>query len=73
MKEDVKVNSLVKKDEIASLVRRFMGLDSDIAREMRERAKKLQQVCQHAIGNGGSAVTDLDYFVWDIMQTTLMK
>ncbi|OIW04392.1 hypothetical protein TanjilG_32584 [Lupinus angustifolius] len=68
VKEDVKVDSLVKKAEIVSIVNKFMDLDSDIVREIRERVKKLKQICEHAIVDGGSAATDLNAFVRDTMQ-----
>ena len=71
VKEDVKVNTttLVKKDEIAMLVQKFMDLDSNLAREIRERSETLRQICSRAITNGGSAVTDLNAFVKDLVQT----
>ena len=71
MKEDVKVNTttLVKKDEIAMLVQKFMDLDSNLAREIRERSETLRQICSRAITNGGSAVTDLNAIVKDLVQT----
>ncbi|KAE9596067.1 hypothetical protein Lal_00031062 [Lupinus albus] len=66
VKEDVKVDSLVKKDEIVGIVQKFMDFDSDIVRVLRERVKKLKQICEHAIAHGGSAATDLNAFVRDI-------
>ncbi|TKY56525.1 UDP-glycosyltransferase 87A1 [Spatholobus suberectus] len=73
VKEDVKVNALVKKDEIVMLVQKFMDLDRELTREIRERSKMLRQICRRATISGGSAVTDLNAFVWDLMQTTLMS
>ncbi|KAJ1437571.1 UDP-glucuronosyl/UDP-glucosyltransferase [Sesbania bispinosa] len=73
VKEDVEVNALIKKDEIVRLVQRFMDLDNDISREMRERSRKLKEICGQAIANGGSAETDLKAFISDIMQSTLIN
>ncbi|TKY56526.1 UDP-glycosyltransferase 87A1 [Spatholobus suberectus] len=72
VKEDVKVNTAVKKDEIVLLVQKFMDLDGEFAREIRERSKTLRQISRRAITNGGSAVTDLNAFVRDLTQTTLI-
>ena len=74
VKEDVKVNNttLMKKDEIDMLVQKFMDLDCELAREIRERSKTPRQMCRRAITNGGSAVTDLNAFVGDLMQATLI-
>ena len=70
--EDVNVNNtLVKKDEIVMLVQKFLDLNSEHAREIRERSKTLRQICRRAITNGGSAVTDLNAFVGDLMQTNI--
>lgn len=69
VKEDVVElnNSVVKKDEIVRLVNEFMDLDSYIGREIRERSREVQRICCHAIGNGGSADTDLEAFISDII------
>ncbi|WVY92021.1 hypothetical protein V8G54_037535 [Vigna mungo] len=68
MKEDVDANSLVEKDDIVMLLQKFMDLDTELARGIRERSKTLQQICLRAITNGGSAVTHLDAFRRDLMQ-----
>ncbi|KAJ1437569.1 UDP-glucuronosyl/UDP-glucosyltransferase [Sesbania bispinosa] len=74
VKEDVQVNNLVKKDEIVRLLQKFMDLDSDLGKEIRERARKLQRICHTAIANGGSAETDLKALISDIMKkNTLMR
>ncbi|XP_061365640.1 UDP-glycosyltransferase 87A1-like [Gastrolobium bilobum] len=67
VKEDVNRNTLVSKDQIASLLQKFMDLNGDLSREMRERTKKLQQLCHHAMAHGGSAATDFNAFISDIM------
>ncbi|KAL2317442.1 hypothetical protein Fmac_031318 [Flemingia macrophylla] len=73
VKEDVEVNALVEKDEIVMLVKRFMDLDSEFTREIRERSKTLGGICRRAITNTGSAATDFNAFVRDLMQTTLIR
>lgn len=70
MKEDVDVSSLVEKDDIVMLLQKFMDLDTELARGIRERSKTLQRICLRAITNGGSAVTHLDAFRRDLMQIT---
>ncbi|KAK7385576.1 hypothetical protein VNO78_31301 [Psophocarpus tetragonolobus] len=69
VKEAAEVNTLIKKDEITMLVQKILDLDNELARKVRERSKILQQTCHRAITNGGSAVTDLNAFVRDLMQT----
>jgi len=69
VKEDVDVNRLVKKGEILMLLQKFMDLDTELARGIRERSKTLQQICLRAVTDGGSAATHLDAFCKDLMQT----
>ncbi|XP_027332919.1 UDP-glycosyltransferase 87A1-like [Abrus precatorius] len=68
VKEDIQANTLVKKDEIVRLMEKFMDLDSNLTREMREMSKTLQQICRRALSKEGSALTDLNAFIRDIMQ-----
>ncbi|GAA0152524.1 glycosyltransferase [Lithospermum erythrorhizon] len=58
--------SLVTRDEIAKLVNRFMDLESEQGREMRQRAKQLQEICRRDIGREGSSQINIDAFVKDI-------
>lgn len=67
VKEDVKRDTLVKKDEIVRLVHEFMDLDGEVTRDIRERSKNLQKICLNAITNGGSAHTDFNAFISDVM------
>ncbi|KAF8397210.1 hypothetical protein HHK36_016118 [Tetracentron sinense] len=60
--------NLVKSEEIDSIVQRFMDLEADESKEMRSRARELQETCQRAIGKGGSLETNLDAFTKDILQ-----
>lgn len=78
--EDWKIGYRVKKkkvggedlvtyrEEIAELVQRFMDVESNEGKEMRKRAKQLQETCQGAIAKGGSSDTNLDAFIKDISQ-----
>ncbi|KAK7276053.1 hypothetical protein RIF29_17184 [Crotalaria pallida] len=68
VKTDVKPDTLITKDEIASLIKMFMDLDSDEGRDTRKRAKELQQMCQRTIANGGSSETDVNAFLKQILQ-----
>ncbi|KAK7276054.1 hypothetical protein RIF29_17185 [Crotalaria pallida] len=68
VKTKVKHDTMVTKDEIANIVKRFMDLDSDEGRNMRKRARELQQMCQGTIANGGSSETDVYTFLKQILQ-----
>ena len=57
---------LVKRDEIACLVKKFMDLESNEGNEMRRRARELQEICQQAITKGESSYTNLEAFARDI-------
>ncbi|KAK1589112.1 hypothetical protein Q3G72_030587 [Acer saccharum] len=58
---------LVSREEISELVKRFMDSDSDDKKEMKKRAREIQEFCQVAISEGGSSDTNLDVFVKDII------
>ncbi|ONH99770.1 hypothetical protein PRUPE_6G049600 [Prunus persica] len=57
---------LVTREEIAELVQRIMDLESKEGKEMRKRAKQLQETCHRAIAKGGSSDKNLDAFIEDI-------
>ncbi|CAB4312430.1 unnamed protein product [Prunus armeniaca] len=59
---------LVTREEIAELVQRFMDLEIKEGKEMRERARQLEETCHRAIAEGGSSDTNLDAFIKDISQ-----
>ncbi|CAB4312427.1 unnamed protein product [Prunus armeniaca] len=59
---------LVTREEIAELVQRFMDLESEEGKEMRKRAKQLQETCHGAIAKGGSSDRNLDAFIEDILR-----
>ncbi|GAU31028.1 hypothetical protein TSUD_214640 [Trifolium subterraneum] len=67
VEKEVKENVLIRRDEIARLIRRFMDLDDDEVKEMRKRARELQQVCQSAIASGGSSENNMEEFLGHIL------
>ncbi|KAL2317437.1 hypothetical protein Fmac_031313 [Flemingia macrophylla] len=67
VKTEIEQGILIKRDEIASLLKKFMDLDSDEVRDMRERVKQLQQLCQNSIACGGSSETNLNVFLGHIL------
>ncbi|KAK1587514.1 hypothetical protein Q3G72_013726 [Acer saccharum] len=58
---------LVSREEISELVKRFMDSDSDDKKEIKKRAREIQELCRVAISEGGSSDTNLDVFVKDII------
>ena len=69
VKREVGWQNLVTREEISGLVKRFMELESMEVKEMRKRAKDLEEVCRGAIANGGSTDTNLDAFLSHISQS----
>lgn len=69
VKREVGWQNLVTREEISGLVKRFMDLESIEVKEMRKRAKDLEEVCRGAIANGGSTDTNLDAFLSHISQS----
>ncbi|KAL6204351.1 hypothetical protein ACLB2K_021619 [Fragaria x ananassa] len=67
-KKKVDGEDLVTREEIAELVQRFMDVESNEGKEMRKRAKRLQETCHGAIAKGGSSDSNLDAFIKDISQ-----
>ncbi|XP_048323976.2 UDP-glycosyltransferase 87A1 [Ziziphus jujuba] len=59
---------LVTRDEISELVQRVMDPECKEGKEMRKRAKELQEACHGAIAKGGSSDENLDAFIRDILQ-----
>ncbi|KAI5321631.1 hypothetical protein L3X38_030702 [Prunus dulcis] len=58
--------SLVGREEITGIVRRFMDLESEEGKEMRSKARELRDIYRQAIRKGGSTHADLEAFVSDI-------
>ncbi|KAI9074688.1 hypothetical protein K1719_043342 [Acacia pycnantha] len=65
-KDNVDPQSLISREEIGGLVKKFMDLNDEEARDMRMRAKELQRECQVSIANGGSSETNINAFINDI-------
>lgn len=58
--------NLVKRGEIAEIVKRFMAADSVEGREMRERVREWREICRRAVADGGSSHSNIDAFLKDI-------
>ena len=58
----------MRNEEISELVKRFMDLDSEEGRLIRDRARELKSVCVQAISKGGSSDANLDAFLQDIVR-----
>ncbi|KAF8397212.1 hypothetical protein HHK36_016120 [Tetracentron sinense] len=67
VKREVGGEILVKREEIAGIVKRFMELEGDENKEMRRRARELQETCGRAIEKGGSSEINLDAFIKDVL------
>ncbi|CAN6556378.1 unnamed protein product [Malus baccata var. baccata] len=59
--------------EIGEIVKKFMDVESEGGKDLRERAKQLQEICRGAIANGGSSDRNLDAFIKDIIAIKLMN
>ncbi|OVA02796.1 UDP-glucuronosyl/UDP-glucosyltransferase [Macleaya cordata] len=68
VKKEVGAEELVKREEIAMIVKRFMDLDGDESKEMRRRASELKESCRQALAKGGSSDTNLNAFIRSILQ-----
>jgi UDP:flavonoid glycosyltransferase YjiC (YdhE family) len=64
----IEEDSLLTREEIAKLIKSFMGRESEEGKEMRKRAEEVKKICQQAIAEGGSAQTDIDSFISDILR-----
>jgi len=54
------------KEDMEELVKRFMDLESQEGKKIRDRARELRVMCGKAIGKGGSSDRNLDEFISDI-------
>lgn len=54
---------LVRREEICGLLKRFMDLENAEMKEMRRRAKLLQEICQNSMEKGGSSYVNIDAFI----------
>ncbi|XP_050207334.1 UDP-glycosyltransferase 87A1-like isoform X2 [Mercurialis annua] len=66
VKQGVDLERLITREDVAKLVKSFMEPESDEVKQMRKKAKELQEACQAAIADGGSSHTNLKSFIRDI-------
>ncbi|KAI8523232.1 hypothetical protein RHMOL_Rhmol13G0057300 [Rhododendron molle] len=59
-------SDLVRREEIAKLVQRFMDSENVGRKELVERARKIRETCRRAIGKGGSSEKNFEDFMKDI-------
>lgn len=63
LKRVVGLENVIGKEEIAGTVKRFMDLNEGGGKEMRRRAKELQETCHRAIEAGGSTDANVNGFL----------
>lgn len=68
VKQGADGDSLVRREEIAKLVKRFMDGENSEAIEVRKQSKEIQEACLKAISQHGSSDTNLESFLKDISQ-----
>ncbi|AES98784.1 putative UDP-glucuronosyl/UDP-glucosyltransferase [Medicago truncatula] len=57
---------ILAKEDIEELVKRFMDLENQEGKKIRDRARELKVMFRKAIGKGGSSDRNLDAFISDI-------
>ncbi|XP_026431920.1 UDP-glycosyltransferase 87A1-like [Papaver somniferum] len=72
--KDFGEKTLVRRDEIGKIVKRFMNINEEAeeyfnneATEMRRRSSELKEICRTALAKGGSSDTNLTAFIKDIL------
>lgn len=70
LKRVVGLDNLIEREEIAEMVKKFMDLNGKESKEMRRRAKELQEICGKAIDTGGSTNASVTDFVESICHGT---
>ncbi|KAA8543487.1 hypothetical protein F0562_021018 [Nyssa sinensis] len=68
VKREMGNGSLVRSEEIAELVQRFMDLENGEKKEMVRKARELKEITRQEIAEGGSSETNLDAFVRNIFK-----
>ncbi|KAL2488180.1 UDP-glycosyltransferase 87A2 [Forsythia ovata] len=63
VKRETRGGDLLRREEIAKLIKRFMDLESTEREEMSRRARELQEISGQAIAEGGSSKMNLDSFL----------
>ncbi|KAL2470671.1 UDP-glycosyltransferase 87A2 [Abeliophyllum distichum] len=66
VKRETRGGDLLRREEIANLIKRFMDLESTERKEMSRRAQELQEISGRAIAEGGSSKMNLDSFLGSI-------
>ncbi|KAI3967390.1 hypothetical protein MKW92_046860 [Papaver armeniacum] len=70
VKKEFGEKAVVKRDEVAKIVNKFMDINEDVnneAKEMRRRSSELKEMCRGALAKGGSYDTNVDAFINDIL------
>ncbi|KAL5750595.1 hypothetical protein ACOSP7_025198 [Xanthoceras sorbifolium] len=73
VKREVGSEIFMSREEISELVKKFMDSDSGERKEMKKRAREVQEICQAATSKGGSSETNLDALLKDIVSKSLNK
>lgn len=60
--------TLVMREEIARIVKRFMDSGSLEVKEMKKRARKVQEICRRAAAEGGSVESGINALIRNITQ-----
>ncbi|KAF7147607.1 hypothetical protein RHSIM_Rhsim03G0028200 [Rhododendron simsii] len=63
LKRVVGLENVIGREEIAETVKRFMDLNEEESKEMRRRAKELQETCHRAVEAGGSTDANVNDFL----------
>ncbi|QCD87983.1 UDP-glycosyltransferase 87A1-like [Vigna unguiculata] len=61
--EKLESEEILAKEKIEKLVNRFMDLESQEGKQIRDRASEIKAMCHRAIGTGGSSDGNLDAFI----------
>ncbi|KAM7496403.1 hypothetical protein LguiA_020817 [Lonicera macranthoides] len=67
-REEVASETIVTREEVSMLVKRFMNFDNEEGIKMRKRSKEVMRICRQATVDGGSSGINVDAFVEDISQ-----
>lgn len=73
VKKGLGEESLVSREEIAGIVRRFMDLENEEGKEMRRRARELRDIYRQAVTKGGSSYNSVEAFISDVIYIKMKK
>ncbi|KAJ1384533.1 UDP-glucuronosyl/UDP-glucosyltransferase [Sesbania bispinosa] len=73
VKKDDKLDTLVRRDEIVVLLRKFMQLDHGnvVGRDIRKRAVELRHMCQLAVKKNGSSESNINALLKNVIQSAM--